>query len=247
MIDYVHVYIDNEKVIQEIEFTNITTFNQYEHIIISSNEAEEVYNLYRKWEQYASIKNNKFMLLEIDGTYRVKKAVYIYYHFKDKSIYSITPRQQETLDDDGDLRSGLVAVDELLEECINGTKSMINCRANTEGDILVFEEIPVVKLEFDVASSITLIADYEIKEINDNAIIDIIYNGNELLINRINKGAINKKYELFFLNRFDKTIFYDSVFFMFTEDQEELLMPLTLDDNYMVISLYRNIMTFTEV
>lgn len=248
MTDFIHVYIDDKNVIREIELSNITTFDQYEHITIPNSDAKEIQELYQKWEQHPSIKNNKFMLLEIDGIRRVKKAVYIYYHFKDKSIRSITPRKQEALDDDGDLRCGLVPLNELLTECINGTKSMINCRVNTDDDVLVFEEIPVETFKFDVINSITLLEDYEVKDINDVATINITYDGNELIIKRTNECDISKKYELFFIDRFDKTLFYESVVIMFTEDQTELCAPFTLGDvDYMVISPYKTTMTFIEV
>lgn len=247
MSNFVHVYIDDEQVIQEIELSDANTFDQYHHIAITNDESDEVLDLYQRREQHASIKLNKFKLVEIDGKYRVKKAVYIYYHFKDKSIRSITPRKQEVLDNDGDLRSGLVVVDELLEACINGTKSMINCRANTDGDMLVFEEIKVVKIKFNIANTITLIMDYEVKETNEEAVINIVYDENTLNIKRTDDGIIDKKIELFFMNRFDKTLFYGSVDFMFTKDQEEIEIPLTLDNNYMVISSDKMIMTFNEV
>ena len=144
------------------------------------------------------------------------------------------------------MRHGLVAVGERREECINGNKSMINCRANTEGDVLIFEEIPIIKIEYDVSKNVVLITDCEIEKTNKYAVINIVYDGNKLIIKNIDDSVLDKEFELFFMNRFNSTIFYGSVFFMFTEVQEEINIPLTLEDNYMVISEYKNIMTFNS-
>lgn len=247
MSNLVHVYLDDEKAIKEIEFSDEKTYDQYEHIAVPWNMSQEIIDLQHQWGQNPRIKQIKFIMVELDGSYCAKKATYVYYHFKEKSIRSITPRRHEAMDADTELRCSLVIVGGFIEECINGTKSMINFRVNADEDIAVIEEIQTTTGKFDFFSSIVFIKDYEIKEECENTAIEIVYNGNNLIIKRNDDSVIDTKFELFFMNRFDKTLFYDSLSFMFLKEQAVINVPLILDDNYMVISLYRNIMTFVEM
>lgn len=246
MPDTMHVYIDDKNVIQEIELTNEKKFDQYEHIIIPGSVADEVYDLYLKREEHDTIRERKYVLLDIDGKYRIKNTMYVHYHVDDKSIRSIAPRIQEELTNDINLRYGLVMMNDILEECINGTKSMINYRVNVDSDILILEDKPVIVPEFNFFDSIELIIDYEVKKNNISAIIHMVYDGENIMISSTNDGVVDKKYELFFINKFDKTIFYDSISFEFTDEQKEITKSITLNDNYMVIAAHRNIMEFTE-
>ena len=126
MNDIVYVYIDDDNVIKEIHTTPQGTLMQYTLIMINRVDAEDLLNLKTRWKNNENTRKSKFMLVDKGGQYIVAKTTYIYYHYKTLTIQSISPRQQPDLDDKEELRYGIIIVDGIVKEFIEGTKNMLN-------------------------------------------------------------------------------------------------------------------------
>jgi len=193
----------------------------------------------------ANIKKNKYLLISDADTFTVEKSIYIYYHFKNKNIRSITPRIQQNLEEDESLRRGLVKVDSLIKEFIDGTKNMLHYKINDDGALLYIEEIKTQFAEYNFLENIPLLEDYIIDSDNENYTIEILYDNKTLKIQTTNKED-EATYQLFFVSKTDKTNLYDSLSFDFT-DVQTIEIPLSIPDDYIVISSFKKIMKFTEI
>ena len=105
------------------------------------------------------------MLISDANNFTVEKSIYIYYHFKNKNIRSITPRIQQNLEEDESLRCGIAKVDYLIKAFIDGTKNMLNYKVNDDGGLLYIEEIKLELAEYDFLENIPLLEDYIIDKI----------------------------------------------------------------------------------
>jgi len=250
MSDLIYVYTDENRIIHEISMEPCDYLLQCELYMIVPSKAPEVIKLYNLWKRNANIKKNKFVLYDEDGIYNIKKTFYVYYHFKEKTISSIVPRKQQIQDDDDTLKCGLVIVDELITEFINGTKNMLNYKINDDNSLLVMELIQLYGDDVNFYMMIPLIGDYIVSEINNESIIDISYIGSSLTISTVVERDTNHhmfthgtEYQFFVVDSIDKSILYYSFTFNFT-DNRTIYTELMLPHNSMIISTHNKIMKF---
>lgn len=245
MDDIVYVYTDEIGVIYEIDFKLRGDLVQYNVSMIPLEKAQDIIDLYEKRQKNANIKKNKYLLISDADNFTIEKTIYIYYHFKDKNIRSLTPRIQQNLEEDESLRCGIAKVDYLIKEFIDGTKNMLNYKINDDGALLYIEEIKHEFIEYNFLENILLLEDYIVDSNNENYIIEILYDNKTLKIQTTNKED-TATYQLFFVSKTDKTNLYSSLLFDFT-DSQTVEMPLSIPDDYIVISSFQKIMKFTEI
>lgn len=245
MDDIVYVYTDEIGVIYEIDFKLRGDLVQYDVSMIPRKKAQDIINLNEKRQQNANVKKNKYLLISDADNFTVEKLIYIYYHFKKKNIRSITPRIQQNLEEDESLRCGLTKVDSLIKEFIDGTKNMLNYKVNNDGALLYIEEIKHEFIEYNFLENIPLLEDYIVNNDNEDYIIEILYDNKTLKIQTTNKED-ETTYQLFFVSKTDKTNLYASLSFNFIDDQT-VEIPLSIPNDYIVISSFKKIMKFTEI
>ena len=245
MSDIVFVYIDKKKIIHEIEFEPSGEFLDYDLIMIPREKASEIINLYERWKQNSNVKKNVFVLVNTPFECSVKKTTYVYYHFKEKTIRAITPRKQENLDNDKTLLSGLIVVDGLITEFINGKTNMLNFTVDDSGDFLVLNEIERENVKFNVVDNNLLIEDFSIGEkTTDETAIEITYKNKKLLIKKLRKIE-NRIFTLFFINSHDKTNLIETISFSFGDD-ELIIISLDIKEDFFIISEYKKNMVFKK-
>ena len=245
MDDIVYVYTDEIGIIYEIDFKLRGDLVQYDVTMIPLEKAQDVIDLYKKRQKNANIRKNKYLLISDENNFTVEKSIYIYYHFKDKKIRSITPRIQQNLEEDESLRCGLVKVDSLIKEFIDGTKNMLHYKINDDGALVYIEEIKLHFAEYNFLENILLLEDYIIDSDNENYTIEILYDNKTLKIQTTNREDI-LTYQLFFVSKTDKTNLYSSFSFDFNCGLT-IETPLSIPDDYIVISSFKKIMKFTEI
>lgn len=245
MDDLVYVYTDESNIIYDISFKPRGDLVQHKLSMIPRQKAQELISIYEKWQQNENYKKIKYILTnDIDG-FGVAKTVYIYYHFKEKNICSITPRKQQSMEEEESLRSGLIIADSVIDEFIAGTKNMLNYKVNDSSALLTIEEIIQENIEIDFLNNILLLKDYTVDKNNEEYNIEITYDGELLKIETKNKNdAI--KYQLFFISRTDKTKLYETISFDFV-DNSTIEIPLNIPEDYIVISSFNKSMKFDRI
>ena len=207
MNDVIYVYVDKRRIIREIEFEPHGEFLKHDLVMIPKDKAGPVLELRERWNQNKNTKNNLFVLDNNTFDCNIKKVSYIYYHFKDKTIKAITPRKQENLDKDETLLSGLIIVDDLVMDFINGKRNMLDFTINDEGYFLVLNEVEREQNSFNVLDNVLLIEDYKLpEELSDDTQIEIIHEKDLLIIKKL-KEPEDKIYDLFLVDI--RKVFYN--------------------------------------
>lgn len=245
MDDLVYVYTDVNDVIYEIEFEPRGEFSQYKLFIITQKKAQNVINLRKQWKQTPDIKKIKYFLIDDVDTFVLEKAIYVYYNLETNAIHSISPSAQSHLDENEILDHGILRINSLIKEFISGTKNMINYDVSVNNSYVYIEEKKHDTYNF--FDNISLLDDYiyATDENKTNYRMVISYDGAMLRIKYIHGDDTKKTYQLFFTNKTNKTILYDSVSFNFLNDSE-LEIPLELPKDYAMISSINNQIKFIE-
>jgi len=240
MNNCIYIYTNNKSLVLEIsDFPLDNTDNLVVHEV-PMDLASEILRLKKKWDRNARAKLNK-VFYDRDK-YSLKKGIYIYYHFKDGHIKSITPRLQETMELDEELKSGLFVIDDLIEDFVNGDKNMLNYKVIEKDNSLELKKI-VVQTSNDYLTSIALIEDYAVGVIEDDSFITVSNTGGALSFRCTNEEYLGKIVKLFIVNKYDKTELFDTIELMFFSTREYII-PINTYIDYFIISPSNNIINY---
>lgn len=243
MSDIVYVYVDDNKIIREIEFESNGDFVDYDLILIPKNQAQEVLTLKQKWIQNINSKQILSVLNKTPTGFTVLATTYIYYNDKDRSIKAFSPRRQPVFDNDETLHCGMAIVDDLVIGFRNGTKNSLNYKVNNVNYFLTLEEIERTVFTHNVLESIIVIDDYMLEEtITDDTKMIVRYDGETLTVKKI-KEVDDATHTLFFIDRYNKFKLYDRISFNLSS-RDMISFPLNIKEEFFIISQYKKNMIF---
>lgn len=240
----VYIYSDKNKMIHEISLQPRGDLLEYTTTVIPFNDAAEFLKLYRKCQINGNITDPMHLLEEENGKYVLRKTVYIYYHHKDMVIKSITPRRQQNLDENMELKVGSVAIDELINDFIDGKKAPINYKINDEQKLLTIEKIIDRDHHKNFIDYINVLEDYKLNRI-DEYLLTIEHKENGMLNIIKHDDLLNSRnIELYFVGLYDKTEIFYKTSFMFLENENQIYLHFDIPHEFLIISPDYNIINY---